>query len=321
MNDTCAELMQFYRFIKGETGAEVFEKEMYAYVDNWEKVPRYTDMFCDEFLELYHVYRSGQLADHVLAKSVTGLIRTKIRNFNGLFKIEFCVDRTALLNHIVERLIDKIIRMRVIERDAGAMGGDDILKNIETAFRGGFYTHFRDLPRTHVQMSRPKAIANYYFVREFCYGSMFRFNGNGEFNIPYGGMAYNRKDFRKKVDRIFSPSIKDLFSSATIMNTDFEEVFRRHKPTKRDFVFVDPPYDSEFSEYEGQDFGRDDHQRLANTLLSTSARFLLVIKNTDFILDLYNNKNTMITRFDKQYTYNMRGRNDRDTEHLIIRNF
>jgi site-specific DNA-adenine methylase len=29
---------------------------------------------------------------------------------------------------------------------------------------------------------------------------MFRYNSNGEFNVPYGGISYNRKDFSKKID-------------------------------------------------------------------------------------------------------------------------
>jgi len=29
---------------------------------------------------------------------------------------------------------------------------------------------------------------------------MFRYNSKGEFNIPYGGIAYNYKNFRKKIE-------------------------------------------------------------------------------------------------------------------------
>src|SRR3989339_1436449 len=47
INDTCEELMDFYRFIKDGKGydREDFKKEMYEYVINWEKIPKYIKIF------------------------------------------------------------------------------------------------------------------------------------------------------------------------------------------------------------------------------------------------------------------------------------
>jgi DNA adenine methylase len=84
-------------------------------------------------------------------------------------------------------------------------------------------------------------------------------------------------------------------------------------------MFLDPPYDSEFSDYEGKSFTRRDQERLAEALKRTRAKFILVIKNTDFIYGLYE-KDFSIFTFDKQYTYNVRSRNERASEHLIITN-
>ena len=56
--------------------------------------------------------------------------------------------------------------------------------------------------------------------------------------------------------------------------------FRIHEPGEEDFVFLDPPYDSEFSTYAGNEFDRRDQERLADFLLNRCrARFMLVIKN------------------------------------------
>ena len=84
-------------------------------------------------------------------------------------------------------------------------------------------------------------------------------------------------------------------------------------------MFLDPPYDTDFSDYDGVDFTKFDQERLAYVLKKTLARFILVIKNTDFISGLYE-KDFRILSFDKQYTYNVRSRNNRDAEHLIITN-
>jgi len=93
------------------------------------------------------------------------------------------------------------------------------------------------------------------------------------------------------------------------------------EPSEEDFIFLDPPYDSDFSDYEGLSFGRNDQVRLANLLDKMQAKFILVIKNTDYIIDLYRpRRHLMILDFDKQYTYNVKSRNNRDVNHLIITN-
>ena len=67
-------------------------------------------------------------------------------------------------------------------------------------------------------------------------------------------------------------------------------------------------------------FSREDQRRLAEALGRTRARFLLVIKNTDFIHSLYADRFHILS-FDKTYAYNVRSRNDRSAEHLIIANY
>ena len=49
------------------------------------------------------------------------------------------------------------------------------------------------------------------------------------------------------------------------------------------------------------------------------ALFLLVIKNTDFIRELYGDTFRILS-FENRYGYNVRSRNERTSEHLIITN-
>ena len=55
-------------------------------------------------------------------------------------------------------------------------------------------------------------------------------------------------------------------------------------------------------------------------LSKTPAKFLLIIKNTPFIEALYS-QGFYIRKFEKQYSYNVRSRNDRAAEHLIVTNY
>lgn len=325
INDVNTELMNFYSLLKDQKQREQFKQELYDYVNNWEKIPKYISIFENKIINLYKKYKAEKITKEELSKQVHSILEKEEGCFNGLFHKEFCLDEQNLLKQIISNLISKISRTREIEKQRGKLAEGDLQKNIETAFRSGFYMHFRDVMNfngSRYKISLSKKVANYYFIREFCYGSMFRFNKNGHFNIPYGGIAYNSKNFRGKVDYIFDESVKKLLQNTDIKNQDFENIFSENQFSQKDFIFLDPPYDTDFSDYEKNSFDKNDQERLANCLYKTKANFILIIKNTPFISSLYKNrKGIKIGRFDKTYLYNVKGRNDRDVEHLIIYNF
>lgn len=325
INDICEELVYFYRFVKNQENKNEFKKELYDYVDNWEKIPKYIGVFENKLIDLYSDYKKDKIGKDDLKRIVNDYLKSEEKKFNGLFHNDFCLDDKNLLRQISSNLISKISRVKKIEKERGSIGNADLHKNIETAFRSGFYMHFRDVMNfngNRYKTSLAKEIANYYFIREFCYASMFRFNAGGHFNIPYGGMAYNAKDFRSKVDYILSNEIESLFKGTKIENKDFEIIFKKNNLTSKDFIFLDPPYDTDFKDYEKASFDKKDQERLARCLYTTKAKFILIIKNTPFILSLYKNKpGIKISSFDKTYLYNIKGRNDREVEHLIIKNF
>lgn len=325
INDICEELTNFYSLLKDENERKNFKKGLYEYVINWEKIPKYIGIFENKIEDLYEKYKKDEIDKQELTKAINDILIKEEDCFNGLFLKKFCLDEQNLLKQIISNLISKIHRTREIERQRGKLPKGDLHKNIETAFRSGFYMHFRDVMNFNgnkYKISLPKKIANYYFIREFCYGSMFRFNANGYFNIPYGGIGYNKKDFRNKVDYIFSDEVKNLFKNAVIKNQDFEKIFNDYKFSKKDFIFLDPPYDTDFSDYEKKSFDKKDQERLAECLYKTKANFILIIKKTPFIYNLYKNKKGIkIDKFAKTYLYNVKGRNDREVEHLIVYNF
>ena len=102
---------------------------------------------------------------------------------------------------------------------------------------------------------------------------------------------------------------------------DFETFLNKVKPNKNDFIFLDPPYDTEFSTYANNEFDRQDQIRLAQYMKNTKAKFMLIIKNTDFIYNLYNVSGFTLRNFDKKYLVSFQNRNDKCAEHLIITNY
>ena len=115
---------------------------------------------------------------------------------------------------------------------------------------------------------------------------MFRFNKEGHFNIPYGGKSYNDKDFSRKIDSIFEKSVIDLLSRTEVTCKSFDDLSFKAD----DFVFLDPPYDSEFSDYDQFSFGREEQTSLASTFANLPCPALMIIGKTDFIEKLYKQK-------------------------------
>ena len=236
------------------------------------------------------------------------------------------IDNNLLIKEMKRTLIDKFFRTYNNENKFNTtLSKEDLEENLLTGISGGIYmavrAEFNKLE--HIDNLNlndyARKIALFYFVREFCYGSMFRYNSNGDFNIPYGGKGYNHKDYKKKLDLIFSQDTINLLKNTNIKCGDFEDIFK--ELNANDFIFLDPPYDTDFSDYENKSFDKQDQIRLEKVLEKTKAKFILIIKNTPFIYGLYNKECFNIKSFDNIYSYCVKNRNKRNVEHLIITNF
>lgn len=206
---------------------------------------------------------------------------------------------------------------------------EELIDHFETALQAGYYTAVRD---DFTPEDRAGQLARFTFLRQLCYGSMFRYSKSGKFNIPYGGISYNRVNLAEKVDRLFSPEVRRVLSRAEFTCLDFEEQLNqvRGRLGPDSFVFLDPPYDTEFSSYANREFGRAEQDRLARTIAALPCPALLVIQQTDYVLWLYEGigrelkakkRPFHLKSYEKVYGYNVRGRNDRQAEHLLVLNY
>jgi DNA adenine methylase len=269
----------------------------------------------------YLAFASGpKVAFGPLVEDLVSEFREK---WEGLLALSIDIGGEGLWPRIIESVSSKASRMRTIEAEKGRFSEQGILDNIRGAIKSAVYCHIRDLyNRSDLTVfKRPLRAALFCFIREYSYASMFRYNSSGEFNVPYGGVSYNRKYMADKIGHFESESVTKKFAGARIERMDFAAFFARHIPEEGDFIFLDPPYDSEFSEYGNSRFGPEDHRRLAQFLLATPANWMLVIKSTDLMLELYRDKGLTIRAASKKYLWTIKDRNVRDTVHLMITNY
>jgi DNA adenine methylase len=155
----------------------------------------------------------------------------------------------------------------------------------------------------------------FYYERKTCFRGMLRYNKSGKFNIPFG----RYKNIR--YDDLLNPAYENLLKKTTILKESFEYIFENYND-ENNFMFLDPPYDSEFIDYGYCKFGKEEQKKLAALFKVTKIKCLMIIGKTDFITDLY--KDYIVGEYDKQYKFKLydgRVGNEINTKHLIIKNY
>ena len=318
INDVSRDLMEFYHLVR--TQNPEFRQCLLSYAVSFRGLQEFARTHHTELLDLFRLCQE----DPLNAKTqLQALLDDWAPQILALFPHPLVPDQEAFLEELKDALWDKL-RRTAKNHIQKPFSPEDLLENLVTGLTSGYYLYFRQVfnawQQNRLNLTPGQRSANFFFIRENCYGAMFRYNKNGQFNIPYGGISYNRKDFSGKVDNLFQPKTAAVLANAQIYSRDFEYFLNQIHLRPRDFLFLDPPYDTEFSDYEGTNFTKLDQARLAVTLSRVPSRFLLIIKSTPFIEDLYS-EGFRIRRFSTQYTYNMRSRNNRASEHLIITNY
>lgn len=320
INDKSEELINLYKCIKNND--KEFFRKINAIYKNWKLLEDVVSNNISELKEIYSEY--CKLEDKCeLEYQIIKFVNTHSDEFNGALSSEFTFGTDNFIYEITRNLTSKFSRMNKIEKQKGKMTTPDLSDNIECAFKSAYYMHLRFLYNNYEKFSINTSFyeAIFYFIREYCYASMFRYNKEGKFNVPYGGISYNRKDFYKKIDYISSKEIREYMKETEINCLDFEDFLNKQQIEKNDFIFVDPPYDTEFSTYAKNEFAKQDQIRLAECLSKINANIMIVIKNTEFIYNLYKDKGFKIRAFEKKYLVSFQNRNEKETEHLIIKNY
>ena len=174
------------------------------------------------------------------------------------------------------------------------------------------YYEVRDQMEVNDDLDRAK---QFYYQRKTCFRGMLRYNKKGKFNIPYG--KYKNCNF----EDLKNEDYETLLKRTDIIHGSFEEVFQKYND-KNNFVFLDPPYDSEFTDYGYCNFGKEEHKKLAECFKTTLNKCLMIIGKTDFIVDLY--KDYIVEEYDKKYKFKIHSNRVGDeinTKHLVIKNY
>src|SRR6185295_15781881 len=134
---------------------------------------------------------------------------------------------------------------------------------------------FNELLRTK-RSTNKEAASLFYYLNRTGYNGLCRFNGSGEFNVPFG--TYKSINYQ----RTFTP-YKSKLSEWKFTNSVFDEI----QLDAQDFVYADPPYDVVFTQYSKGGFSWEDQVRAAEWLSRHKGPVILSNQATPRIVKLY----------------------------------
>ena len=154
-----------------------------------------------------------------------------------------------------------------------------------------------------------EAASLFYYLNRTGYNGLCRFNSSGGFNVPFG--RYTRINYRTDF----------LEYKTTLARWEFTSTpFDRISLDDDDFVYADPPYDVEFTQYSKGGFGWDDQERAAEWLSTHAGPVILSNQATPRIVKLYRSLKFTLTFGDAPRRISCTGDRTPAPEVLAFRN-
>ena len=313
INDFSSELISLYENI-------ITQNEEFCYYINLiditlEKAVQFRDKYMEEIYHLYHIYTDSALTDKELLEKIStfcDIHKTEIIEIMDVFPTLPCI-----LFQEMRKFLYKDLR-NAQKRET--ISPEFFTEYLLTTIKKSLYVNYRNLfNNKEIKEHTPTLYsAIFLYIRECTFKSSSSYNRKGEYNSSYGGYKKNYLRLSNKIEYFRSQPVIDHFNKTHIYNLDFEDFLSETRPSKDDFIFLDPPYDETNSTYHGNEFNKFDHQRLANYLLNEcQAKWMMIIKKTDFIYNLYNQSGIYIQSYEKIYHFGKM----QPTTHLLITNY
>lgn len=198
-----------------------------------------------------------------------------------------------------------------------------VLNHYEKEHCEEFYYDIRNKDRNknaYKRLSDYTRAARTIYLNKACFNGLYRVNSKNEFNVPFG-----KKERVNTYDggNLITVSNYLTMNDVEILSVDFEQSVKNAK--KGDFIYFDPPYDSEtstFNSYTEDGFGKDEQIRLAKVFKELDSRGCYVMlsnHNTSLINDLYKNFNIHV--IEAKRNINSNGKKRGKVKEVIITNF
>ena len=199
----------------------------------------------------------------------------------------------------------------------------NLLNSYETKHSEEFYYNIRNKDRSKTAFNRLSdytRAARTIYLNKACFNGLYRVNSKNEFNVPFGKKTHVNT---YEGSNLITVSNYLTMNDVKILSVDFEEAVKDAK--KGDFVYFDPPYDSDtksFTSYTETGFDKSEQTRLARVFKELDKKGVYVIlsnHSTVLVNELY--KGYHIYTIEAKRNINANGKKRGKVEELIITNY
>ena len=199
----------------------------------------------------------------------------------------------------------------------------NLLNSYETKHNEEFYYNIRNKDRSKTAFNRLSdytRAARTIYLNKACFNGLYRVNSKNEFNVPFGKKL---KINTYEGSNLITVSNYLTMNDVKILSVDFEEAVKDAK--KGDFVYFDPPYDSDtksFTSYTETGFDKSEQTRLARVFKELDKKGVYVMlsnHSTVLVNELY--KDYHIYTIEAKRNINANGKKRGKVEELIITNY
>ena len=174
-----------------------------------------------------------------------------------------------------------------------------------------FYEHRRRFNQL-IEIGRgasKEAASLFYYLNRTGYNGLCRFNRDDEFNVPFG--KYTSVNYRQNL-----LEYQSLFARWDFSAKPFDTITL----APDDFVYADPPYDVEFTQYSKDGFDWDEQVRTADWLAAHSGPVILSNQATPRVVRLYRKLGYRLIKLDAPRRISCTGDRRATKEVLALRN-
>ena len=199
----------------------------------------------------------------------------------------------------------------------------NLLNSYETKHNEEFYYNIRNKDRSKTAFNRLSdytRAARTIYLNKACFNGLYRVNSKNEFNVPFGKKTHVNT---YEGSNLITVSNYLTMNDVKILSVDFEEAVKDAK--KGDFVYFDPPYDSDtksFTSYTETGFDKSEQTRLARVFKELDKKGVYVMlsnHSTVLVNELY--KGYHIYTIEAKRNINANGKKRGKVEELIITNY
>lgn len=151
------------------------------------------------------------------------------------------------------------------------------------------YLAARDEMNQMINSVRPMWIrrsAMFLYLNARCFNGLWRTNGKGHFNVPFGKI-----ERPSMIDRREADELQRALFNTVLFTGGYTSILGRHESALRGAaIYADPPYDETFGDYTKDGFAEIDQRELAENLrwcVARGARVWATNADTPLVREIY----------------------------------